>query len=198
MLAPVRVTPPVITPVSLTDVKAQLYVDHADDDAMIGALLTAATEHFDGWTGVLGRALVEQTWRQDFACFSDCLRLPLAPVLSVESITYFDGDNVQQTLAASVCDLFTDARGPYVGLKPDQSWPVSYSRRDAISVTFRAGYGTAPAQGETPAQSTVPEPIKLAIILHVKLNYDPLGPAVRESYQRAIDALVAPFRRIGV
>ncbi|MCB1394382.1 MAG: phage gp6-like head-tail connector protein, partial [Nitrobacter sp.] len=78
------------------------------------------------------------------------------------------------------------------------SWPGSYSRRDAISVTFKAGYETIPAQGETPAQSSVPEPIKLAIILQVKLNYDPLEPAVRESYQRAIDALVGPFRRVGV
>ncbi|EAQ34477.1 hypothetical protein NB311A_12067 [Nitrobacter sp. Nb-311A] len=198
MLAPVRVTPPDITPVSLTDVKAQLHVDHPDDDAMIGALLTAATEHFDGWTGILGRCLVEQTWRQDFGCFSDCLRLPLAPVLSVDSITYFDGENAQQTLDTSVYALFSDARGPYVGLKPDQSWPGSYSRRDAVSVTFKAGYATTPAEGETPAQSTVPEPIKLAIILQVKLNYDPLEPAVRESYQRAIDALVAPFRRVGI
>ncbi|HEU4804231.1 MAG TPA: head-tail connector protein [Nitrobacter sp.] len=198
MLAPVLVTPPDITPVSSTDVKAQLHVDHTDDDAMIGALLTAATEHFDRWTGILGRCLVEQTWRQEFACFAGCLRLPLAPVLSVESITYFDGENAQQTLDASVYVLLADARGPYVGLKPDQSWPGSYSRRDAISVTFKAGYATTPVQGETPAQSTVPEPIKLAIILQVKLNYDPLELAVRESYQRAIDALVAPFRRVGV
>ncbi|GEC15160.1 head-tail connector protein [Nitrobacter winogradskyi] len=198
MLAPVRTAAPTITPVSLAEVKAHLRVDHTDDDAMIGALLTAATERFDGWTGILGRCLVEQTWRQDFECFSDCLRLPLAPVLSIESITYFDGDNAQQTLAASVYNLFTDARGPYVGLKPDQPWPGIYSRRDAISVTFKAGYATTPAQGETPAQSTVPEPIKLAIILQVKLNYDPLESAVRESYQRAIDALVAPFRRVGV
>lgn len=198
MLAPIRVTPPDITPVSLADVKAQLRVDHTDDDAMIGALLMAATERFDGWTGILGRCLVEQTWRQELACFSGCLRLPLAPALSVDSITYFDGENAQQTLDASVYALFSDSRSPYVGLKPDQSWPGSYSRRDAISVTFKAGYETIPAQGETPAQSSVPEPIKLAIILQVKLNYDPLEPAVRESYQRAIDALVAPFRRVGV
>lgn len=198
MLAPIRVTPPDITPVSLTDVKAQLHVDHTDDDTMIGALLTAATEHFDGWTGILGRCLVEQTWQQDFSCFADCLRLPLAPALSVDSITYFDGENAQQTLDASVYALFSDSRSPYVGLKPDQSWPGSYSRRDAISVTFKAGYSTTPAEGETPAQSSVPEPIKLAIILHVKLNYDPLDSSARESYQRAIDALVAPFRRIGL
>jgi uncharacterized phiE125 gp8 family phage protein len=197
MLAPVRVAPPDITPVSLADVKAQLRVDHTDDDAMIGALLMAATERFDGWTGTLGRSLVEQTWRQEFACFAGCLRLPLAPVLSVESITYFDGENAQQTIDASVYALFSDARGPYVGLKPDQSWPGNYARRDAISVTFKAGYVTTPAQGETPARSTVPEPIKLAIILQVKLNYDPLQPPVRESYGRAIDALVAPFRRVG-
>ena len=198
MLAPIRVTPPDITPVSLADVKAHLRVDHTEDDAMIGALLTAATERVAGWSGILGRCLVELTWQQDFSCFADCLRLPLAPALSVDSSTYFDGENAQQTLDASVYALFSDSRSPYVGLKPDQSWPGSYSRRDAISVTFKAGYATTPESGELPAQSAVPEPIKLAIILQVKLNYDPLEPAVRESYQRAIDALVAPFRRVGV
>jgi len=203
MLAPVRTAAPAITPVSLADLKASLRVDHSDDDAVIGALLAAAVNHFDGWTGILGRCLVEQTWRQDFGCFTDCLRLPLAPVLTVESVTYFDGENAQQTLAASVYGLFSDARGPYVGLKPDQSWPGSYSRRDAVSVTFKAGYATTPAVPadpgpEAPEQSTVPDPIKLAIIMHVKSNYDPLDPTVRDSYQRAIDALVAPFRRVGV
>jgi uncharacterized phiE125 gp8 family phage protein len=198
MLAPVRTAAPAITPVSLADVKAHLRVDHSDDDAMIGALLATAVNRFDGWSGILGRCLVEQTWRQDFGCFSDCLRLPLAPVLSVESVTYFDSENAQQTLAASVYGLFSDARGSYVGLKPDQSWSGTYSRRDAVSVTFKAGYATTPAAGDVPALSTVPDPIKLAIIMHVKSNYDPLEPAVRDSYQRAIDALVAPFRRVGV
>jgi uncharacterized phiE125 gp8 family phage protein len=207
MLAPVRTAAPAIAPVSLDAVKAALHVDHIDDDVMIGALLAAATEHFDGWSGILGRCLVEQTWRQDFACFSDCLRLPLAPVLSIEGISYFDGENAQQTLPTSAYGLFTDTRGAFVGLKHDQSWPGVYSRGDAVSVTFKAGYATTPEVPAdpgppevvaVPARSTVPEPIKLAIIMHVKSNYDPLESADRDSCQRAIAALIAPYRRVGV
>jgi uncharacterized phiE125 gp8 family phage protein len=198
MLAPVRTVPPAITPVSLAEVKGHLRVDHTDDDVMIGSLITAAVNHFDGWAGILGRCLVEQTWRQDFPCFSDCLRLPLAPVLSIESVTYFDGSNVSQTLAASVYGLFSNARGAYLGLKPDQSWPGSYLRRDAVSVTFKAGYATTPAAGGVPAQSTVPDPVKLAIIMHVKANYDPIEAGDQESYQKKIDRLIGPLRRVGV
>lgn len=198
MLAPVRTVPPATTPVSLADMKRHLRVDHTDDDEMIAALLTAATVYFDGWSGILGRCLVEQTWRQDFPCFTTYLRLPLAPALSIEDVVYFDGGNVRQTLDDSIFALLSDERGPYVGLKPSQSWPASYSRRDAVSVTFKAGYPTIPADGDVPAQSAVPDSIKLAIIMHVKSNYDPLDSATLDSYNRSIAALIAPHRRVGV
>lgn len=212
MLAPVRTVAPSITPVSLADVKAHLRVDHTDDDAMIGALLAAATAHFDGWTGILGRCLVEQTWRQDFDAFARSLCLPLGPVISITSVTWRSAAGQVSTVASADYDLRTDAGGRAVIRFDDAySFPSDLHESRALAVTYKSGYATipevpaVPGDGEedpgtpaVPARSTVPEPVKLAIILHVKLNYDPLEPAVRESYQRAIDALVAPFRRVGV
>src|SRR5690606_12599307 len=102
MLAPVRTVAPATMPVSLAEAKAHLRVDHDDQDDLITAQIKAATAYLDGWSGILGRALVTQTWRQDFAGFGDRLPLPLVPVTAIDSVSYFDGDNVHQTLDAGV------------------------------------------------------------------------------------------------
>ena len=61
-MTPTLVTAPVSTPVDLADLKAHLRVDHDDDDATLAALMASAVAHLDGWTGVLGRAIMPQEW----------------------------------------------------------------------------------------------------------------------------------------
>lgn len=200
MLAPVRTTPPATPAVSLNEAKEHLRVIVRDgvgavlpneDDALITAFVAAATDHLDGYTGILGRALVTQTWRQDFAGFG-CLRLPLGPTASITSITYFDEDGLQQTLADTVYVLRADALGAYVDLKPDQSWPTVYIRPDAVSVTYVAGVDAA----------DVPPAIKVAIMLIVGNWYENreavnVGNIVHE-LPIGVYALIAPYRRISV
>lgn len=191
MLSPVRTSAPATNPVSLSEAKAQCRVDHSDDDTLIGLLISGATAHLDGYTGVLGRALVTQTWRQDLESFSDPLRLALGPVASITSVTYYDADNAVQTLAGTVYGLFADEFGAYLALKPDQSFPSVYSRRDAISVTYVAGV----------ADSAVPAPIKHAILLmvgHWYANREAVAEAQMHEVPMAVDALIRPYRRVGV
>ena len=59
----IRVTPPTAEIVSLDDAKAHLRVDHDHEDALIQVYLDAATSWVDGFDGVLGRCVLEQTWR---------------------------------------------------------------------------------------------------------------------------------------
>jgi uncharacterized phiE125 gp8 family phage protein len=193
MLAPVRTVAPEDTPVSLLEAKAHCRVDYDDDDTLIAALIDAATAHVDGWTGVLGRALVTQSWRQDFHCFGCRMRLPLRPAGSITEIAYYDRDNIQQTLSADVYQLLTDASGPFVSPQPGQVWPGSYGRADAVSVTFVAGYGDADA---------VPAAIKAAILLIIGHLYENREATVvgvsAQTLPMAVDALLAPYRRVGI
>lgn len=195
MLAPVRIAAPAVTPVSLVEAKAHLRVDHEDDDAVITALIGAATDHLDGRTGILGRALVDQTWRQDFNGFRGCLRLPLAPVAAdgVESVKYFDANNVEQTLAATTYHLLVDALGPFVSLKAGQSWPSTFARLDAVSIEFVAGYGD---------DAKVPDALRVAILMHVAHIYNNPEAVVvggaATSLPLGHGALIAPYRRISV
>lgn len=186
MLAPVRTAAPAQPVVTLDAVKQHLRVDFNDDDTVIMALIQAAIDHLDGWSGILGRALVNQTWRQDFGGFYACekLRLPLVPVTAAPTVKYFDGENAEQTLPDTYWQVLTDELGPYVALKPGQAWPTVYSRPDAVSVTFVAGYGAAGAD--------VPSALQVAIMTHVKMSYD---PASRETLQPLFDSLTGHYIR---
>lgn len=186
MLAPVRTVAPINMPVSLAEAKAHLRLDHDDQDDLISAQIRAATAWLDGWSGILGRALITQTWRQEFGRFADHLPLPLAPVTAIDSVSYFDAGNVQQTLDTGVYDLFADARGAYVTLRPGQSWPATFRRTDAVSVTFTAGYGAA---------ADVPEPICQAILLIVQRLFDGADTEIDIAIERTVHALIAPYRK---
>lgn len=203
MHRPVLVTPPAITPVSLAEAKLHLRVDHSDEDTLIEGLIRAATEYLDGWTGILGQCLVEQTWRQDFDALASCLPLPLGPVLSITSVTV-DGSPID----SSAYVLRSDSGGrTYVEFDG-----VTVS--GPVSVTYQAGYETTPEVPEVPgdgeedpstpavpAKSTVPEPLKVAILLlagHWYQNREATTEAGVNMLPFAVDALIAPYRRIGL
>ena len=56
----VLVTAPAAEPLTLAEAKLHLRVDDTADDALIGALITAARQHAEHDTR---RALVTQTWK---------------------------------------------------------------------------------------------------------------------------------------
>lgn len=166
-LVPIRTVAPALPLIDTATAKRHLRVEHSQDDAVIDGLVAAATKHIDGFTGILGRALINQTWRQDLGCFDSCrIYLPLKPPISaVTSVTYYDASNTQRTLASSVyAGPFADGEGAFIELAYGQSWPETYSRPDAVSITFTAGYGAA--------ASDVPEDILQGVKLLIAHWYE--------------------------
>lgn len=187
MLIPRRTVAPAVTPISLADAKANLRVDQTDEDSLITALIEAATANLDGFFGILGRCMVTQTWQQDFDELAEVLRLPL-PAASIASISYFDASNVSQTLNAAWSRLYEDAGGSYVLTDPAQSWPATYDRPDALTVTFTAGYGAAAA---------VPGALRQALqllVAHYNLNREATTALSLEELPLGVRALVVPYR----
>src|SRR5690606_9395964 len=86
---------PAIEPVSLADVKANLKVDHGDDDGLLLAAIASARFHVEAATR---RVLIEQHWRvyRDAWPRKRIVALPVAPLLSVDAVTIYDqnGDPV--------------------------------------------------------------------------------------------------------
>lgn len=187
MLRPVRVAEPTEYPVSLDEARAHLRREEGEDDALIMALIEAATDHLDGYTGTLGRCIVTQQWRQDFASWSS-LRLPF-PNVSAVSVTYSDADGVTQTVDTADHRLIDAARGPEVYFRPGWNPPDLESGAYAsVQVAFTAGFGPA---------SRVPAAIKAAILLHVGSLYEhreDLVIGATTAPTGAYDALIAPLR----
>lgn len=203
MRRPVLIMAPEFLPVSLAEAKLHLRVDHNDEDVLIEGLIGAATEYFDGWTGVLGGCLVEQEWRQDFDAFASCLPLPLGPVIRIISVTV--GGNL---VDGGSYEVRTNAGGR---ARVEFS---NVSASGAASVIYKAGYptipevpavpgdgGDDPGTPASPARSTVPEPLKVAIMLLVGHWYQSREAATSVSINElpfAVNALIAPYRRVGV
>lgn len=111
MHRPLRVTAPAALPVSIDDVKKSLRIDSDDDDDTIESLIQAAVDHYEGWTGILGICLVEQTWRQSFDRFGRALCLPLGPVIEAASVSWQNAAGQISTIPAASYGLETSAGG---------------------------------------------------------------------------------------
>lgn len=191
MLLPVRTSAPAARLISLADAKAHLRVDGTDEDDLISSLILAAESYLDGYNGVLGRALITQTWAESRPWFDYRIALRLTPVQSISSVTYYDSDNVSQTVSSDVYRLHTSGTGPYLVEVDGQSWPgATKSRDDAVTVTYVCGYGDA--------ASDVPAPIITAAKLLVAHWFEYRGVVAQGSVSQplryAVDSLVAPYR----
>lgn len=182
--------------ISTSDMKDFLRVDINDDDTLIDDLIAAAAAHMDGRDGVLGRALLTQTWTlalDDFPCetwddpFAG-IRVPLPPLQSVTSITYLDGQGDSQTLATSVYAVDTTSQPGVISLKSGQSWPSVQDVRNAVTITFVAGYGATAA--------ALPRPLRLAAQQLVATWYDNRASVVAGSHGKlphGFERLIAPY-----
>lgn len=205
---------PATEPVTLAEATAQVSGFGTANDAILGALIVAAREHLDGRKGILGRALMPQTWELLLDNFpvgvtlggSEQLRIsvttrdrelrnaryiieiPLPPLASVTSITYTDTAGVLQTLPTSVYAVDTASEPGVVSLKYGQSWPATRTERNAVTIKFVAGYADS---------ATVPQALKAAMKLHIAdlfENRERQGPQVFEN--AAYDALIFPYRLV--
>lgn len=188
------VTAPTTEPVTLAEVKAHLKIDDANSDGILAGYLMAARQYAEAYTRrVLAPATYDHTldwgWPYDSAG-RRIVRLPLTPVSSVSSVTYIDTNGASQTLSASTYALYgaSDAEPvAYLAEKYDQTWPDVRVQRSAITVRFVAGW----------TLSTIPEPLRAALLLHVELLHD-RDPAARETLEMARDSLLDPYRILRV
>ncbi|MDW9877330.1 hypothetical protein GOA90_08745 [Sinorhizobium meliloti] len=196
MLRPIRISPAAAKPVSLEEARAHLRVDVDDENTLITALIDAATSYLDGWSGVLGRCLINQVWMQSFSDWPDCrsVRLPF-PDVSAATVKFFDADNVEQTVSASLFERFEDERGTIIRFRDEFTYPTVFDdRRDGVRVEFTAGYGAS--------ATDVPTAVRHAMLLMIGHWYENRESVVignaPEALPLAFDALVAPFRRVGI
>jgi uncharacterized phiE125 gp8 family phage protein len=159
--------------VTLAEAKLHLRVDVSDDDALITAMVSAATQVAEQITN---RALSEQTWEITLDHFPRSFNLTRVPVASITSLKYYDIDGTLQTLASSAyaLDNSNDYGPARVTPAYMEIWPGTRSQAAAVALRYVAGYASAAA---------VPESIKSWIKLQVGAMYENRqAEGARQSY----------------
>jgi uncharacterized phiE125 gp8 family phage protein len=149
-------TAPTTEPIALTEAKAQCRVDITDDDSYISTfLIPTAREYCEG---VLNRALITQHWELSFDYWPVFpFDVPLPPLISVESITYYDTTNTANTWDPSNYYVDPDHEPGRIALNSGISLPTTALRLiNAVKIDFTCGYGDA---------TTIPLKTKQAMLL---------------------------------
>lgn len=153
--------PPLQEPVTLAQVHAQVRVSHTHEDDLLTRLMKAAREHVETITG---RALITQAWRLllDQLPQDRIIRLPVAPVVSIQNLFVYDSDGNQQQLATDQYQVDIASNPARLRIKPGVV--VNPRQMNGIEVDFTAGYGSQGAQ--------VPAGLQTAILMLVGFWYE--------------------------
>lgn len=130
-------TPPAAEPISLTEAKLHLRVDHTDDDLFITGLIRAARERAEF---VTRRQLVLATYQLKLDEFSTYIELPRYPAVVISSIKYINAAGVLTTITATDYTLYTSTEPAWVEEAYGYSWPTPRAVSDCVQVNFIAGY----------------------------------------------------------
>lgn len=197
------IDPPPFEPVTLAEVYADLRLTPDEvgsplegyshpDDAMLRAHIQAAREFVEV---AARRSLVQQKLRlyEDNFCRRLWLRRP--PLIRVDLVSYYDADNALQIMDAA--DWYvTDDLVPELRLVAFSSPPATFCRSDAVRVDYTTGYAPSgsPSSEQADFVGNIPQSLRQAVLLGVRLLYDNLSPADRDATEKAREALIQTYR----
>ena len=159
--------------VSIPEIMLYVQAPTAADNELLQSLIRSSVIETQRRTG---RKLLSHTinlWLSEFPANNQPILIPFPPLLTIEEITYIDGDGDEQTLEAD--DYFADARSQpgRVLLSSDASWPDTSSVGNAdhphpVKVQFTCGYGES--------GDDIPDDLKTIVKGLTKLIFDNPNP----------------------
>lgn len=182
---------PATTPVTLTEVKDQLRVEHTDDDTLINRLINVAVAYTDV-QGALGHAMITQKWGQWVnSTPPQTVKLLLGPLIAVTAVKYYDANGTLQTDTLSNYEIFGTEFSSTIGPKEGFAWPVTQDRPDAIRIEYTIGYGSA--------TTDIPETLRHALMMLIAHWYEhrenELVGSISKNIPYGFDALMDMHRR---
>lgn len=142
------ITAPTSEPVSIVDVEGQVRLSLIDEEPTVETMISSAREVAEGITN---RALITQVWELKLDAFPVGrvpIYLPMPPLQSIQTIKYFDVNQVEQTLSASkyrvVAETSPNANKGYVLPVYGESWPIALNDLSVVTIRFTCGYTTVP------------------------------------------------------
>jgi uncharacterized phiE125 gp8 family phage protein len=185
-MIPVLVSGPAAEPLSLTEAKIWLKVDHGDEDDLIRALIIAARLTVEA---EIGQVLIAQNWRLIGDSWPMGERIPVrvGPILSVQGGRIFDNAGNATPIAAATFSIQPHLR-PHEIIATQR--PSPGRARSGIEIDLRLGFGESASQ--------VPEALRQGVRLLIGRWFEHRGDSGgdEEALPATIKTLVAPYRRI--
>lgn len=176
-------------------------MDGNDDDALITSLITQAREYCEDYQG---KKFITQTLELVLDSFPDKNYIEFkacSPIQSVTSVKYTDSDGTEKTFDSGNYMVDADSFVNCLVLGYKKQWPTDILQPvNGIRIRFIAGYppGEADAEGNIDYAVNVPESVKWAMVLHMRLFYDDYKPEEQRRLEQARNALLGMNRVIPV
>lgn len=195
-----------VEPISRIEAREHLRLDDDVDDSQVRAYIRAATAWAEKYTGrvFISRSVSmyldsffptnEPYWEGTVTApqslsRTNYIELAAVPVLSVESVKYFDDADNESTWATS--NYYVDAVSDIakIVLRDGGTFPTDLRAANGVQVNFTAGYGSAP--------NDVPEDIRIAILQYMTFLYEHRGDFERypaPTPPAVLKGLLAPYK----
>lgn len=149
----VRITPPAVEPLSLSEVKTFLRIDGSDEDSILATLISTARIIAEELTG---KALITQSWKLAYDhTLPPCVMLPNRPVQSITSVVSVSDIEASTTISSGTY---------YLNASRDTLMFESIPSGRRIEISYVSGYGNA--------ATDVPADIRQAMLVHVATLYE--------------------------
>jgi len=152
------VTGPAIEPVTLEEIKDHIRLSSTvsgTEDTMLLSFITVARDYCERFQN---RSFMQQTWDYVIDRWPSgiTMYIPLPPLLSVTSVTYYATGGTAAVMTASTYIVDTNGEPGRVVLAYGEVWPTTTLQpANGVKVRFLAGYGSV--------ASLVPARVKNAI-----------------------------------
>jgi len=181
----VTVTAPTIEPITLTETKLHIRVDHDTEDSLIETLISAARNILEQNTS---RGLAPATYKLTMDRFPSLIELPRSPATSVTHIKYYDQDGVQQTWSSSEYRVDLNTVPARITPEYDYVYPTPREVIAAIEIQYAAGY----------TASNIPAALKQAMLIlvgHLYENRQIVNSGMGNFIMpKTVDYLISPYR----
>lgn len=179
------ITPPATEPMTLDEAKHYLRISGTDDDTLIPGWIIQARKYCEGYQK---RKYITQTlegYLNNFPSGSIDIR-HCGPVQAITSIIYTNSEGVAHTVDPADYSLDNISFTNKIDLAYGKLWPsVTLKPANGVKVTMVCGYGAA---------SAVPETVKIAMALHMKVLHDDLTVEEREKMEDIRDKMLMADR----
>lgn len=184
-MSPILISPPAVEPLSLSEAKAWLRLDSADEDEIVSTLIVSARLVIESLTR---RMMVAQVWRLSLDGWPSApVAIPLSPVRAIPAVRWVESYGGGAELSQQGYRLET--QGGQASLRllvPGPEGAVG------VEIDVEAGFG-ADAAG-------VPAPLRQAMRLLIARWHENRGDIEADAdiarTPAAIAALIAPYRRL--